>query len=350
VKHVLVLGAQVPFARGGAEYLNQGLLREINRKDGLQAELVQLPFKWYPEERLLDNILSWRMLDLSEANGIPIDLVIGTKFPSYAAHHPNKVLWLVHQHRVLYDLEQTRWDLEGRRVEASVRRQKLRQLDAKFIKECRTIRTISFRVSERLQQYNSIPSQPLWPPPFLKERIHPGPYGDRVIYIGRVEPLKRPELLVKALQFDKKAKVTFIGHVLEETGELIGQLIRQHGLAERCELLGFVSEEELIARLAACRAVFYAPYDEDYGYATIEAFLAEKPVITCTDSGEVRHIVAETQAGFISPPDPGAIANNLQAVYGMTDRELADMGQNGLIFAKRISWRRIIDELVLQNL
>ena len=31
--------------------------------------------------------------------------------------------------------------------------------------------------------------------------------------------------------------------------------------------------------------VIFPPLDEDYGYVTLEAMLAAKPVITCTDSG-----------------------------------------------------------------
>ena len=38
---------------------------------------------------------------------VPIDLVIATKFPSYAIRHPNKVVWLVHQFRQAYDLDRT---------------------------------------------------------------------------------------------------------------------------------------------------------------------------------------------------------------------------------------------------
>ena len=47
------------------------------------------------------------MLDLEEADGRPIDLVVGTKFPSYLVRHPNKRVWLVHQFRQAYDLDRT---------------------------------------------------------------------------------------------------------------------------------------------------------------------------------------------------------------------------------------------------
>ena len=50
---VLVCTAQVPFASGGAERHAAGLVRELDGR-GHEAELVQLPFKWYPREEILD--------------------------------------------------------------------------------------------------------------------------------------------------------------------------------------------------------------------------------------------------------------------------------------------------------
>ena len=48
--------------------------------------------------------LAWRLLDLSEANGKPVDLVIGMKFPAYLVAHSRKVLWIMHQYRAAYNL------------------------------------------------------------------------------------------------------------------------------------------------------------------------------------------------------------------------------------------------------
>ncbi len=74
---------------------------------GYEVDLIAIPFKWYPPEQIVNSIHLWRQLDLSEADGKKIDLLITTKFPSYMANHPNKVLWLVHQFRQAYDLYET---------------------------------------------------------------------------------------------------------------------------------------------------------------------------------------------------------------------------------------------------
>jgi hypothetical protein len=103
MRNVLVCEAQVPFVHGGAELHVRGLVAELTRR-GYRAERVSVPFKWYPKDELLTHAAAWRMIDLSESNGERIDTVIATKFPTYFVRHPNKVTWLFHQYRAIYDL------------------------------------------------------------------------------------------------------------------------------------------------------------------------------------------------------------------------------------------------------
>ena len=103
VNTVLVCETQVPLVRGGAELLVQQLVSEL-RARGVATDRVSLPFKWYPKDEILPHAAAWRLLDLSESNGRPIDLLIGTKFPTYLARHPRKLTWLVHQNRCAYEL------------------------------------------------------------------------------------------------------------------------------------------------------------------------------------------------------------------------------------------------------
>ncbi|HOP48060.1 MAG TPA: glycosyltransferase family 4 protein [Desulfobacteraceae bacterium] len=350
MKRVIVLNAQVPFVKGGAELHCESLVSAINSLEGIRAQLVQLPFKWYPEEQMLNDIMAWRLIDLSESNGTKIDLVIATKFPTYAVQHSNKALWLIHQHRTLYDLENTEYDSWRFEKDAKVIRDKIRSLDNKFLAECKCLYTNGRNTASRLKKYNGFDGEALFPPPVLADQIKPGAYGQRVIYIGRLEPNKRPDLLISAASLVPKAKISIIGKGKKEEKERLKMLIKKAGLSERCELLGFLPEEELLRYLSNARAVFYAPYDEDYGYATIEAFLALKPVITCFDSGEVKTFVEESGSGFVSDTDPDSIANNLRKVYDMTEVELAEMASRGHELARGITWDKVLRKLVLANL
>jgi len=349
VKRVLVLGTQVPFIRGGAELLNESLLFKINQLAGVKAELVQLPFKWYPEEQMINDIAAWRLLDISETNGNKIDLVIGTKFPTYAVQHEKKILWLVHQHRTLYDLENTQFDGFYHHPDRKKIRDKIRYLDEKFVAECQKKYTIADNVTDRLKKFNGLTAQTLYPPAPFADKIVSGEYGDYVLFVGRIEEIKRPALLVEAMQYThKKAKAYFVGTGAHS--EQLATLIHKKRLEHKCKMLGYVSEEDLVGYLANCRAVFYAPYDEDYGYATIEAFLAKKPVITCTDSGEVTNIVSRTESGFVVDNDAKAIAATLDTVYAMSNTQLEQLAETGHQFAKSITWDNVIEKLVLENI
>ncbi|GAG83500.1 unnamed protein product, partial [marine sediment metagenome] len=101
-RSILVLSAQVPFTRGGAEVLVDGLVKELRARE-FEVDVVSLPFCAQPKSILARQIALWRTLPISSFAGRDVDMVICTKFPTYAVQHPNKVLWLIHQHRQLYN-------------------------------------------------------------------------------------------------------------------------------------------------------------------------------------------------------------------------------------------------------
>ena len=110
--------------------------------------------------------------------------------------------------------------------------------------------------------------------------------------------------------------------------------------------VGRVSEEELLSGYANSLGVFFAPYDEDYGYVTLEAMLSGKPVITCTDSGGPLEFV-DPETGFVVEPEPENVAAAVDAMY--SDRQGAvDKGQAGLQKYHRmnISWDNVVSKLL----
>src|SRR5437660_7682657 len=102
---IALVHPQTPFVRGGAEVHSESVVRAL-REAGHDAEIVSAPFKLYPAPELVHQVGMWRSLDLTESNGMTIDMVIALKFPAYLVRHPNKVVWLIHQHRTAYEL----WD------------------------------------------------------------------------------------------------------------------------------------------------------------------------------------------------------------------------------------------------
>jgi glycosyltransferase involved in cell wall biosynthesis len=116
-------------------------------------------------------------------------------------------------------------------------------------------------------------------------------------------------------------------------------------LGERARFLGFVDDATLLDLYANARAVYYAPVDEDYGFATVEAFGAARPVITTSDAGGVLEFVTDEVNGYVLPPEPAAIAARLDEL--IADAALAErLGRAGLPLVRDITWERVVAELV----
>lgn len=342
-KKVAVLHAQVPFGRGGAEYCAENLVKNLIRR-GFDAEYIKLPFKWYPNEVLLDSFLIWRMADITEADGHKIDLVIPMKAPSYVIKHPNKVTWLMHQHRAAYDQKDNE-QMSGLNTVPGGDKviEAITNIDNTTIRESRAIYAHSQNVANRLMRYNGIEATPLYHPPALAERCKAGAFGNYIFCVGRLEKMKREELLIKALPYcDKRIRVKIAGKGPEL--EPLRKLAQELKVQDRVDLLGFVPDENLPDLYANALAVCYPPVDEDYGYVTLEAFLSQKPVVSCHDSGGVLEFVRDGESGFITDADGEHLGQCFEELY--RNKKLArDFGREGYERTKDISWDNLIDEL-----
>lgn len=343
IKKICVLSTQVPFMSGGAELMVNALTKQLKLR-GYNAEIVQLPFKWYPCNELLNSTMVWKLLDLKESNGEKIDLVIATKFPTYLIEHSNKVLWLMHQHRVAYDLYESEEYAGLKYMENGIKTKKIiEKIDTEAITSFKYRYTISQNVSDRLKLFNNIDSQPLYHPPALAGRYYCNNYDNYIVSVGRLDPIKRNDLLIKALPLlDKNIKVVIAGKGAEMSK--LQRLAFDLNVADRTIFLGFVPDDQLLELYANAFAVYFAPIDEDYGYITLEAFLSKKPVITCKDSGGVLEFVNNEENGFVCENDINSISIHINKLYN--NKELCEnMGNNGYDLVKTFNWNFVIDEL-----
>ena len=343
MKTVLLCAAQAPFIVGGAEILVSELKQNLERR-GFRVDVAAVPFKWYPVSEIVRQALAWRLLDVTESNGTAVDLVIPTKFPTYLVRHPRKVAWLFHQHREAYDLFGTAYCSFTDSPEDRQVRESIRTMDTAALSECRSIFTISRNVADRLSRYNGLPGAALYPPPHHLGRYRSDGYGDYLFYAGRLDRLKRLDLAVDAMRrvtSGARLKIAGDGPLRDELRKQILGL----GVADRVELLGFVSADELLDLYAGCRAAYYAPLNEDYGYVTVEAYLSKKPVVTTTDAGGPLEFVTDGEDGLVTAPEPEAIAAAIDRLWQMPAARLADMGEAGRRRVADISWDHVIDRL-----
>jgi glycosyltransferase involved in cell wall biosynthesis len=338
---VAVCRPQVPFAHGGAEIFTDRLVEEL-RARGHDADVVSVPFKWYPGARVLTQAFLWRMLDLDEADGRPIDVVVATKFPSYLVRHPDKRVWLVHQFRQAYELDGTDLGQFDDSPEARALRRKVQALDRVALAEATRLFAISRNVAARLEASTGLEAEVLPHPPQALEFRCEG-YDDFVLSVNRLDRAKRIDLLLEAAALDTRLRVVIAGDGPDR--ERLEQLAHDRGLDGRARFAGRVSEEELAALYARCLAVYYAPVDEDYGMVPLEAFLSEKPVLTTTDAGGPLEVVADGTTGLVVSPDAGELARAAGWLREHRD-DAASFGRAGQAIAAEVTWDRAIGSLL----
>jgi glycosyltransferase involved in cell wall biosynthesis len=328
---VLVVNNAVPFVRGGAEELADNLVSALGATRGVQAELMRIPFKWTPSERLIEEILIHRQLRLWN-----VDRVIALKFPAYLIPHEEKVLWILHQFRQAYDLGDAGQGLgdDGRdgQIKAAIR-----EADNQCFRQARTLLVNSPVTQGRLARYNGFASEVLYPPLNDEALFTGGEDGGYVFAGGRVGPGKRQHLLIEAMaQVPGSGRLVIAGP--PDTSAYASQLeslAADLGLQNRVSLeFGFHPRRRIAEWVNGARACAYLPFDEDsLGYVTMEAFAAGKPVLTTTDSGGLLEMVGEA-TGHVAPPEPEAIAKGL-ALFLERPARAAELGR-----AAQADWRR----------
>jgi glycosyltransferase involved in cell wall biosynthesis len=343
IRRIVVAEAQVPFVRGGAELHVQALIDQL-RARGFDVEKVALPFRPQPKSELLAQAAAWRLLDLTSSNGQPIDLLIATRFPTYFARHPRKVAWVIHQHRAAYELAGTRYsDFEHTETDVGLRK-RLVELDARMLGECRHVFTNAQNTANRLARFNGVQAQALYHPPPLAARLKSGRCDDYLLAVGRLEAVKRMDLAIRALaHVPAPTRLVIVGDG-SQRGSL-EQLVGEVGLSDRVTFAGSVDGDELIRLYGDARAVVYTPYDEDFGYVTLEAFLSGKPVITAHDSGGTLEFVVDGENGFVCPPEPESIAKAIARLA--VDEDLARrLGTAGETRARAVTWDGVVEQLL----
>ena len=338
---IAVCRPQVPFSRGGAEIFTDDLVGEL-RARGHEAELVTVPFKWYPGERVLTQTFLWRLLDLDEADGRRIDLVIATKFPSYCIRHPNKVAWVLHQFRQAYELDRTELGQFGESAEERAIRRSVQRLDRVALGEARQVFATSRNVAERIRRSTGIEAEVLPHPPA------PLPYRAAasegfILSVNRLDRSKRIDLLIEAVATEPALRCVIAGEGPDR--ERLERIARERGLDGRIVFAGRVSDEELADLYSRCLGVFYAPVDEDFGMVPFEAFLSEKPVLTTTDAGGPLEIVADRRTGLVVEPRAGELGR-AAAWLAEHPREAQKWGRAGKEIAARVTWDGCIARLL----
>ena len=333
-----------PFVRGGAEILVDDLDEQF-KEHGHEVQLFRIPFPRTIDSALICTIESARMMCLDE-----YDRVIAFKFPAYCIKHHTKIIWLFHQFRQVYDLWGQEYGLNPGPLGESIR-MLVKTADEEDIPRSRHIYTNSEEVSNRLKKFNKIDSDVLAPPLKHQELYYSDKIGNYIFYPSRITPLKRQHLAVEAMRYVQSGARLIIAGVSEaQYFEQLKIQIRDNSLENRVVLRNeWISDEEKRSLFANSLGVSYIPFNEDsFGFVSMEAFYSAKPVISCTDSGGTRELIENGITGFVTPPDPKAIAAAIDDLY--EDKLMAErMGKAGRdeIIRRDITWSNTIKRLLI---
>jgi glycosyltransferase involved in cell wall biosynthesis len=341
-----VVTASPLFAEGGHTVLARSLVTAL-REAGHQADLLITPQNRFG--RMASSYLATWLTDVGQTwDEQRIDQVISLRFPSYAVRHPRHACWLFHRMREYYDLWETFIRPMARRhkVKEHVRRWCLHRVDGYLLtRNVNRLFVISATVQSRLRRIGGIPSTVLYPPPPQRAYRCDG-YGEEFFAVSRLTPLKRMDLLVRAMAEPEAAGLRC---AIAGDGDAAGglrSLARALRVDDRVRFVGPVSTEQLETHLATCRAVVFPVFNEDYGLVTVEAFTSRKAVVTCTDSGGPAELVRDDANGFVTEPTPAAIAKAMRRLAD--DRGLAErLGAAGAVDAAQITWPRTVEQLLL---
>ena len=332
-----------PVPPGGAEQLAEWLVERLC-EHGHQTELVSLPCLWHPPHKLLEHALAARLTRITD-----VDRVIAFKFPSYYIPHDDKVLWILHQHRPAYDMWGTDFGLPDT-VEGRYTRKAIIEADNRLLAEARRVYVISQVIARRMRTFNGVEPSVLYPPLGDEDSYYCEEPENYVFFPSRINSVKRQELAAEAMGHVSSDVRLVIAGDADFRGtdiERLSKLLDERELHGRVELLaGWLPERRKLELLAHSLGVLFTPYDEDYGYVTLEGFLASKPVITCTDSGGPLELVEDGVSGWVAEPDPRSIAEAIDRLAASRERA-GRMGLNGRerVRALEINWNRVIEEL-----
>ncbi|MEJ2719854.1 MAG: glycosyltransferase family 4 protein [bacterium] len=156
-----------------------------------------------------------------------------------------------------------------------------------------------------------------------------GPMDPTVLFCGRLEWQKGPDLMVEGLpsvlRYYSNAKFVFAGdggmrHDLERRAWQIGA-------GHACRFLGHRNGDELVGLFKLSDGVCVPSRNEPFGIVILEAWSAGKPVVA-TDSGGPAEFVRHEFDGLRIAPHPDSIAWGLGTLLADFDRARW-MGENG---------------------
>jgi len=193
-----------------------------------------------------------------------------------------------------------------------------------------------------------------------KEAIGISPKDRMALFVGRIEPLKGVDTLIKAMSIVKKDCSSFIcphylivigGDPEGKTEELSAEMARLQDLCKALDLdemvvfLGKRGQNTLPYYYSAAEVVVMPSHYESFGMVALEAMACGTPVIASRVGG-LAHLIKDGETGFFVPAqDAEALAEKLRLIF--VDHALRDqIGARATAYAKNYCWEEITEQMI----
>ncbi len=222
----------------------------------------------------------------------------------YAAkrHKPN--LWYCYSPvRAFYDLRDvviSRQPNLALRVLAALWINLHRRLDQRSVDSVDRIVAISSNVQRRIEEAYDRKSTLIYPPVDVK-KFEFEDCGDFWLSVNRIYPEKRIELQFQVFRDLNGERLVVVGGYSK--GDLASRYYKKlvETIPDNVEMLGEVSEEELIGLYARCKGLICTSMDEDFGLTPVEAMASGKPVIAVKEGGFLESVIDGVTGKLVEP-------------------------------------------------
>jgi glycosyltransferase involved in cell wall biosynthesis len=172
------------------------------------------------------------------------------------------------------------------------------------------------------------------------------PRPQRVTYVGRLEPYKRVDVMLQAMErlSDRfpEAEIVVMGRGSDR--DRLEGVARELGLEARTRFAGFVSDRERDEILAGTRVCVCPSEKEGWGLTVIESNAVATPVVAA-DAPGLRDSVRHGETGYLAAfADVDAFAERIAAL--LEDEALSlRMQQAAYAWSKEFDWDRSAAEM-----
>ncbi|MEU4239323.1 D-inositol-3-phosphate glycosyltransferase [Actinoplanes sp. NPDC026619] len=225
----------------------------------------------------------------------------------------------------------------------------------------RLVANTRFEAQDLISCYDASPDRTFVVQPGVDlDRFRPGPpdrsrlglpaSGQIVAFVGRIQPLKAPNVLISALPFLKDPSVTVVicggpsGSGLDRPTALI-ELAASLGVSDRVLFLPPQTGDNLAALYRCADLVAVPSYNESFGLVALEAQACGTPVVAAAVGGLVTAVRDGVSGMLVDGHDPRDWAHALDSLLA-APRHRAALSEGAVAHASGFSWDRTAEGLL----